>query len=89
MDLLLGSVRHLIDEEMVDANQIAIIGGKRDLINELHSLSAGSRIVSMGQKGVVAETIHRFKGMESDAPYVLLSGFDLSTRKERRSRTSQ
>jgi hypothetical protein len=80
VDLLLGSIKHLIREEMVDPSQIAIIGGSRDLINELHSLSAGSRIVPMGQKGVVAETIHRFKGMESDVLYVLLSGLDLSSK---------
>ena len=66
-------VRRLVDDEGVDPDRITILGSHRRPIDEGKGQEiAGHRVGSLGDPGLVAETIHRFKGLEDDVVIVFL-----------------
>jgi hypothetical protein len=73
-----GVVDRLLREEGFLPSQIAVLCEQRADVERLRTLIAGeSPFVPMGAKGVVAETIHRFRGLEAEVLVLLLSGTTL------------
>lgn len=67
-------VDRLISEEGIAASQLAVLCERRDHVNKLRELlAAGVPFVEMGQKGIVTETVHRFKGLEAAAVVLVLA----------------
>lgn len=65
-------VTMLLDEGM-EPSAIAVLGQKKPMVESLRAFQGGSfKFVPPGRPGVVAETIHRFKGLEADAVVVWL-----------------
>lgn len=65
---LRATLHRLTIEEQLDPTQIVILADRRHLVERLRGTSfANQRLVEPGMKGVVVESIHRFKGMESDS----------------------
>lgn len=72
-------VKRLMKDEMLNADQIAVISPSRDFIDALYEIKIGStRFVTFPQRGLIAETLFRFKGMEADVALVDLRGVDLA-----------
>jgi superfamily I DNA/RNA helicase len=68
-------VDRLLGDEGLRPNQITVLCEERSTVESLHQLAvAGSCFVPLGGVGVVAETIHRFKGLESEVVVLVLSG---------------
>ena len=77
-------VEHLIREERLDPQQIAVISDSRAFIDDLHGLRvAGKRFSRMDEGGIIAETIYRFKGMEADVVLAVLHGTNVAEGKGR------
>ena len=54
-------------------DQIVILTDERKLVDGLRGQQIdGHRLVEHGRKGIVVETVHRFKGLESDAVLLVL-----------------
>jgi RecA/RadA recombinase len=69
------TVARLVDDEFLEPTTIAVLCETRNTVDRLRSLSGGSTsFVEPGKAGVVAETIHRFKGLESETVVVLFEG---------------
>src|SRR5690606_12993113 len=70
------TLHRLIVEGGLDPKQVAILCQRKEDVQRLRRQKlAGQRIVGLESKvegGVVAETIHRYKGLESDACIVIL-----------------
>jgi superfamily I DNA/RNA helicase len=82
--IAMTALREILDrflqEEMLKANQIVVLSGSRPLVDRLHGEGIGKAgIQYFARKGVFAETIHRFKGLEADVVVLLLHGIDLGT----------
>ncbi|MGB5757443.1 MAG: AAA family ATPase, partial [Acidimicrobiales bacterium] len=70
----LGSVlEKLLGEEHMRPDQIVILTDERKLVDGLRGQQIGGhRLVEYGKKGIAVETVHRFKGLESDAVLLAL-----------------
>lgn len=69
------TLHQLIGEGGLQPSQVAILCQRKEDVQRLRKQKlAGQRIVSLESKvgGVVAETIHRYKGLEADACIVVL-----------------
>jgi hypothetical protein len=69
------ALHRLIVEGGLESSQVVILCQRKEDVQRLRrSKPAGQKIVGLGSTvgGVVAETIHRFKGLEADACIVIL-----------------
>lgn len=67
------SLHRLLVEERLSASQLAILSTSKDVVDELRSRKVGPHsICAPGGSGIVAETVHRFKGLESDAVVLIV-----------------
>lgn len=72
--------RLLLDEGLLPS-QVVVLADDRALVDTLHELVlARSCFVPLGGKGVVAETVHRFKGLESEVVVLVLSASNPTNR---------
>lgn len=82
LEALRKVLHRLLREEQVPSGKITVLCDRKELLDELRCREfAGEHLVPLGEPGVHAETIHRFKGLESDVVILLLSR--LETRKDR------
>jgi superfamily I DNA/RNA helicase len=74
------AVARLVDEELIEATSVTVLCARRALLERLRGSSVGSAVFSSpGKTGVAVETIHRFKGLESEVVLLCLDGVDLLT----------
>lgn len=77
LDVSQRIVGNLLSSEGLSPDQCAVLGSPRfaDCLRE--RMVADSLFVPIGKRGVVAESIHRFKGLEADAVVVSLADIEL------------
>lgn len=67
-------VHRLLTDERVGPEQVAVLSDSRAFVDRLQSKLVGDHpFTSFGGVGVTAETVHRFKGLESDVVVLSLS----------------
>jgi hypothetical protein len=67
----------LIDDQGLGDDQLVVLSGKRDVVDVLRGRTLGEhRLVGPGGQGIVVETVHRFKGLESDVALLVFSSYD-------------
>lgn len=67
------SLHRLLVEERLSASQLTILSTSKDVVEELRARKVGPHLICKpGQSGIVAETVHRFKGLESDAVVLIV-----------------
>lgn len=75
IDVVHDVVRRLLVEESLAPDQAVVLANTRNTVNRLRTMLVGpAAFVAPGRVGVVAETIHRFKGLEGEAVVLVLSG---------------
>lgn len=63
----------LLGDEGMRPDQVVVLSDERRLVDGLRGQQIeGHRLVEHGRKGVAVETVHRFKGLESDAVLLVL-----------------
>lgn len=76
------TLHRLVVEGGLQPGQVVILCQRKEDVQRLRKTKpAGQRIVPLGSKvegGIVAETIHRYKGLESDACIVILRAMNRS-----------
>lgn len=73
---LVRALTGLLEEQDLTPEQLVVLSGRRDVVDVLRGQEFGSlRLVGPGETGVVVETVHRFKGLESDAVLLVFSTF--------------
>lgn len=73
-------VRRLLADEGLAPDQIVALTNTRHVATRLRTMLVGpAAFVELGRDGVVAETIHRYKGLEAEAVVLALSGKPEST----------
>jgi superfamily I DNA/RNA helicase len=66
-------VDRLVSEEGLRPSQVVVLAEDRATVDALHELVvADSCFVPLGGKGVVAETVHRFKGLEAEVVVLVI-----------------
>lgn len=74
------AVAQLLDDEYLPPQSITVLCPTRALVDRFRGSAAGSAIFGApGEAGVGVETIHRFKGLESETVILCIAGLDLST----------
>ena len=64
----------LIRDEGMRPDQITVLANEKKLIDGLRGQQIeGHKLVAAGGKGITVETVHRFKGLESDAVVLVLT----------------
>lgn len=77
-----AAIGRMITDEGVRPDQITILGSHRAPVDAGKGATiAGAKVGGLGSDGLVAETIHRFKGLENDVVFVVLDG--AGTRREK------
>jgi len=72
--LVQSVVERMLTEEGLTPEQIAVLSDSREVVDRLHKLLVGDcAFVPLGGTGVLAETIHRFKGLEAAVVVLALS----------------
>jgi hypothetical protein len=76
-DIAIRTAQELVDTFLVDEgllpSQIAVLSDSRQVVARLQSMTVSTAsFVEIGRDGVVAETVHRFKGLEADVVLLLL-----------------
>lgn len=75
VDEIQSIVDRLISVEQLLPEQITVLSDSRPMVERLRTLTVSdASFVAPGKHGVVAETIHRFKGLESDVVVLALTG---------------
>jgi hypothetical protein len=65
---LRSALHRLLVQERLSASQIVLLSTSKDVVEEMRRRKIGPhQLVPPGGDGIVAETVHRFKGLESDA----------------------
>ena len=83
LKILDEAVGRMVGEERVAPSQITILGDSRSFVEDLQgSIIGGTSVGDLDSPGVVAETIHRFKGLENDVVIVALH--EVETEQQRR-----
>lgn len=74
-DRLRHTMHHLLIEERLDRSKIVVLTDSKRLVSFLHKNALGPhRFVPAGERnGIATETIHRFKGLESEAVVLVLT----------------
>jgi len=64
----------LINDELLDPAQIAVLSTSRDEIEKLRGAEIAGTVLGdeLGDRSVLIETVHRFKGLEADVVILLL-----------------
>jgi hypothetical protein len=66
----------LIGEQGLSNEQLVVLSGKRDVVDVLRGQTLGDHLmVAPGGRGIPVETVHRFKGLESDIVLLVFSSF--------------
>lgn len=78
-DVAIRTAQELVDRLLVDEGlspaQVAVLSDSRHVVDRLQSMTVSTAsFVEIGREGVVAETVHRFKGLEADVVLLLLGG---------------
>jgi hypothetical protein len=69
---LKAALHRLLVVERLRPEQVVVLSTSRDVVDVLRARRFGShRLVPAGEAGIVAETVHRFKGLEADAVVVV------------------
>lgn len=72
---VVGLIGQLLREGRLEPSQIAVLSSSRDIASSLHSTFVEDiPFGPIGTRGLVADTIHRFKGLEATCVVVILSG---------------
>ena len=72
------AVARLIDDEYLKPSSITVLCATNSLVERFRGSATGSAIFTKpGEEGVAVETIHRFKGLESEAVVLCLDGLQL------------
>lgn len=75
IDVVHDVVRRLLVEERLAPEQVVVLSNHRKPVDRLRTMLVGpAAFVEPGKKGVVADTIHRFKGLESETVVLAMSG---------------
>lgn len=79
LDTGLRAIQELVDrllqDEKLTPDQIVVLSDSRPAVDRLQRMVVSdASFVAIGGAGVVAETIHRFKGLEADVLLLLLVG---------------
>lgn len=75
VDVVHDVVRRLLVEEGLAPEQIVVLSNHRKPVDRLRTMLVGpAAFVEAGKRGVVADTIHRFKGLESQTVVLAMSG---------------
>ena len=68
-------VRRLLTDEKLDARQVVVLSNVRQTSARLRTKLVGpAAFVELGRSGVVAETVHRYKGLEAEVVVLAWSG---------------
>jgi len=68
-------VRRLLVEEGLAPEQVVVLSNQRKLVDRLRTMIVGpAAFVDPGRRGVLADTIHRFKGLESEIVVLAMGG---------------
>lgn len=71
--LVESRVERLLERERLDASQITVLCGSRSLVDQLRSMTVCDHVFcAPGRRGIAAETIWRFKGLESPVAILAL-----------------
>lgn len=71
-DALKAALHRLLVVERLRPDQVVVLSTSRDVVDVLRARRFGPhRLVPAGEPGIVAETVHRFKGLEADAVIVV------------------
>jgi superfamily I DNA/RNA helicase len=66
--VLRDALHRLLVKEHLRPDQVVILSTTKDVVDTARARRFGNhRVVAPGEDGVVAETVHRFKGLEADA----------------------
>jgi hypothetical protein len=66
--VLKDALHRLLVKEQLEPAQIVILSTTKDVVDTARARRFGNhRVVAAGEEGIVAETVHRFKGLEADA----------------------
>jgi hypothetical protein len=72
--LVQSVVDRLLTEEGLSPSQVAVLCERRELVERLGELIAGGHpFVPLGSPGVLADTVHRFKGLEADVAVLVFT----------------
>lgn len=75
IDVVHDVVRRLLVDEGLAPEQVVVLSNHRKPVDRLRSMLVGpAAFVEPGMSGVLADTIHRFKGLESEAIVLAMSG---------------
>ncbi len=79
VDVAIRTAQELVDALLVDEglspSQLAVLADSRQIVERLQSMTVSTASFgAIGSEGVVAETVHRFKGLEADVVLLLLGG---------------
>ena len=79
LDLVPELLDRLIDAEHLEPAQCVVLHPRREIVERFHRMVTSEHaLVGLGKRGVVVETIQRFKGLEADVCIVVLAGLDLA-----------
>lgn len=74
-DVVHDVVRRLLVEERLQPEQVVVLSNHRKPVDRLRTMLVGpAAFVEPGKRGVVADTIHRFKGLESETVVLAMNG---------------
>lgn len=79
LDAAVRTVQEVVDallaDEGLSPEQVAVLSDSRSAVDRLRSMTVSSAsFVGIGEVGVVAESVQRFKGLEADIVILLLVG---------------
>lgn len=75
VDVVRDVVRRLLVEEGLAPEQIVVLSNHRKPVDRLRTMLVGpAAFVDAGKYGVLADTVHRFKGLESQTIVLAMSG---------------
>lgn len=73
-ELVLRIADRLLTDGGLEPHQVTVLATDKHLVDELRDLAVSqASLVALGQHGVVCETVHRFKGLESDVIVLVLT----------------
>jgi hypothetical protein len=75
IDVAHDVVRRLLVEEGLAPEQVVVLSNFRKPVDKLRTMLVGpAAFVEPGKRGVLADTIHRFKGLESETVVLVFGG---------------
>ena len=76
-ETLRTALDELIDDQGLTDDQLVVLSGKRDVVDLIQGKTLGEhKMVAPGGRGIVVETVHRFKGLEADVVLLVFSSYE-------------